>query len=194
MRLFLLGLLIVLATHSVRLLAEDWRARMIERLGRWRWYGLFSLVSTLGFVLLVWGFGLAREQPVVIWQPPPALRHAAMTLMGLSSVLLAAALIPANHVQARVRHAATLSVTAWAAAHLLINGMLAHLLLFGTFGLWSVWAYVAARRRDRLQGLVPPPGLIGRTVQVVIVAGLLWLVFALWLHGWLIGIRPLVWG
>ena len=193
MRLFLLGLLIVLATHSVRLLAEDWRARMIERLGRWRWYGLFSLVSTLGLVLLVWGFALVREQPVVIWQPPPALRHVAMTLMGLSSVLLVAALIPANHVQARVHHAATLSVTAWATAHLLVNGMLAHLLLFGAFGLWSIWAYVAARRRDRRQGVAPLPGRTGRTAQVVILAVLLWLLFVLWLHGWLIGIRPLTW-
>ena len=81
MALLVLGLVLFLGAHSVRIVAEPWRTRMVERLGEKAWKGLYSVVSIAGFVLLVWGYGLARQQPVVLWNPPPVgLRHAVSLL------------------------------------------------------------------------------------------------------------------
>lgn len=190
----LLGLLIVLAVHSVRLFADDWRTRMLIRLGRPAWLVLFSLLSLLGLVLLVWGFALVREQPTVLWSPPPALRHPALALLALSFILLAAAAVPGNHLKARLQQPLLLAVKTWALAHLLVNGMLAHGLLFGAFLAWSVLAYRAARQRDRRAGTVYARGRTLPTVVTLVLGLLGWLVFANWLHGWLIGIRPVAWG
>lgn len=189
----LLGLLIVLAVHSVRLFADDWRTRMLIRLGRPLWMALFSLLSVLGLLLLVWGFALVRERPVVLWSPPPVLRHPALALMALSFVLLAAAAVPGNLLKARLQQPLLLAVKIWALAHLLVNGMLAHVLLFGAFLAWAVLAYRAARQRDRREGPVPAAGRALPTAATLALGLLGWLVFAGWLHGWLIGIRPVAW-
>jgi uncharacterized membrane protein len=189
----LLGLLIVLAVHSVRLVADDWRTRMLIRLGRPLWLLSFSLVSVLGLALLVWGFAQVREQPTVIWSPPPGLRHLAIALMALSFILLAAAAVPGNRLKARLQHPLLLAVKTWALAHLLVNGMLAHVLLFGSFLAWSVLAYRAARQHDRREGTIYPAGRPLPTVFTVLAGLIGWLVFANWLHGWMIGIRPVAW-
>lgn len=189
----LLGLLIVLSVHSLRLVAEDWRNRAVARLGRPLWLTLFSLVSMVGLVLLVWGFAQAREQPLVLWQPLPALRHAALALTALSFILLLAALVPANHLKARLRHPLLLALKTWALAHLLLNGMLVHAILFGSLLLWAVLAYRAARQRDRLSGAAAPPARAPMTLLTLVLGLLAWWLFASKLHGWLIGIKPVPW-
>ncbi len=187
----ILGLVIFLGAHSVRIAADHWRTRALARLGELRWKGLFSLVSVLGLGLIVWGFGMARMNPVQIWQPPLAMRHLAALLTLGSFILLAAAYVPGNSIKARVHHPMVLGVKVWALAHLLANGNLAHVLLFGSFLLWSIFDFSAARRRDRAGASSYPPGRVGATV-VVILAGLaVWLAFAFWLHGMLIGVRPM---
>ncbi len=191
MKLLLLGLFVFLATHSVRIVADEWRTQTRARLGELTWKAVFSLLSLLGLALIIWGFGLARQEPVQIWSPPLGMRHLASLLTLFSFVLLAAAFIPGNSIKARLHHPMVLAVKVWALAHLLANGNLAHLLLFGSFLAWAILDFTAARRRDRATGTRYRRGSAGAT-GITVLAGLTgWIVFAFWLHGMLIGIRPL---
>ena len=191
MLVLILGLVIFLGLHSVRIVADGWRAQTITRIGAQPWKGLYSLVSIVGFGLIVWGFGLARQQPVQWWSPPPAMRHVAALLTLLAFVLLAAAYVPGNGIKARLHHPMVLAVKVWALAHLLANGNAAHVVLFGAFLVWAALNFSAARRRDRAAATVYPAGNAAATVGVLIVGVVAWAVFAFWLHGWLIGVRPL---
>ena len=185
-----LGLVIFLGAHSVRIVAEDWRTRTLARVGPATWKMAYSVVSLLGFALIVWGFGQARMQPVQVWNPPVGMRHAASLLTLPAFVLLAAAYVPGNGIKARVHHPMVLGVKVWALAHLLANGLLAQMLLFAAFLAWAVLDFSAARRRDRAAGTGYPAGR-GVATLVTVVAGVVaWLVFAMWLHGWWIGVRP----
>ena len=151
----ILGLLLFLGLHSVRVFAEPWRLTVRARLGENTWKGLYSLLSLLGLVLVVWGYGLARAQPVVLWTVPAWTRHLAAPLTLLAFVLLVAAYVPGNALKARLHHPMVLGVKLWALAHLLANNTLADLLLFGGFLLWSVLSFRAARARDRLGRPLP---------------------------------------
>lgn len=187
----LLGLIIFLGAHSVRIVADDWRTSVRARYGEMRWKGLYSVLSMLGFGLLVWGFGLARQQPLQLWSPPLAMRHLAALLTLASFVLLVAAYVPGNGIKAAVHHPMVLAVKVWALSHLLANGNLAHGVLFGSFLIWAILDFTAARRRDRRVGTQYASGNAGATVITVLAGIGAWAAFALWLHGWLIGVRPL---
>lgn len=188
----LAGLLLFLGVHSTRIVAEGWRTRQLARLGEKPWKLAYSVVAIAGFVLLVWGYGLARHDPVLLWpQPPTGLRHLAALLTLAAFVLLAAAYVPRNHLRARLHHPMVLGVKAWALAHLLANNTLADLLLFGAFLAWAVLDLRAARQRDRASGTRYPAGQAGFTVLTVLVGVLAWAVFAFWLHGAWIGVRPM---
>jgi uncharacterized membrane protein len=186
----ILGLLLFVGTHSVRIVADHWRTRFRARMGAAGWRALYSLLSLLGFVLIAWGFGQARQMPVQLWSPPPGLRHLALLLTLLSFVLLAAAYVPGNRIKARLHHPMTAAVMLWALAHLLANGNLAHVLLFGTFLLWALFVFMAATKRDRRGGARYSPGTTGATGITVALGVALWIAFTLWLHGLLIGVRP----
>ena len=186
----ILGLVLFLGVHSVRVLAEDWRTQTRARLGENAYKGLYSLVSVAGFALIVWGFGQARQQPVLLWTPPTGLRHAAALLTLLAFVLLAAAYVPGNVIKARLHHPMVLGVKTWALAHLLANGLLAQVLLFGAFLLWAALDFRAARQRDRAGQVVYAPGRAGPTVVTVLVGVAAWAAFAFWAHGAWIGVRP----
>jgi len=186
----IVGLLLFLGTHSVRIVADGWRTRTRARLGASGWRALYTLVSLLGFVLIVWGFGQARQMPILLWSPPTGLRHLAMLLTLLSFVLLAAAYVPGNRIKARMHHPMMAAVKLWALAHLLTNGTLAHVVLFGTFLLWSVLVFMAARKRDTQSGTGYSQGSTGATGITVALGVALWIAFTLWLHGLLIGVRP----
>lgn len=191
MSLLILGLVLFLGVHSVRIVADGWRTRMRERLGEGRWKGLYSLLSFAGLVLIVWGYGLARQDPVVLWAPPVAMRHAASLLTLAAFILLVAAYVPRNAFKARLHHPMVLSVKVWALAHLLSNGNLADVLLFGSFLLWAVLSFRAARQRDRAQGMVYAPGTAAGTGIAVVVGAAAWAGFAFWAHAWLIGVAPM---
>ena len=190
MLVLILGLVLFLGTHSVRIFAEPWRTRTLARAGEARWKGVYAVVSLIGFVLLAWGYGLARQQPVLLWTPPVAMRHIAALLTLLSFVLLAAAYVPGNGLKAKLHHPMVLSVKVWAFAHLLANGTLADVLLFGGFLVWAALSFRAARGRDRAAGVSYPPGRAGATAITVVVGAVAWAVFAFWAHGALIGVRP----
>lgn len=186
------GLVLFLGAHSVRVFAEGWRGRTIARLGEKPWKGAYSLVSLAGFVLVVVGYGLARQNPVVLWNPPPvALRHVASLLTLVAFVLLVAAYVPGNQLKAKLHHPMVLGVKAWALAHLLSNNTLADVVLFGSFLAWAVLDYRAARRRDRALATVQPAGTASRTAIAVVVGGVAWAVFAFWAHRALIGVSPM---
>ena len=191
MTVLILGLVLFLGIHSARVVAEDRRTTFIAARGEQAWKGIYSVLSLAGFALLVWGFGLARQQPVVLWATPTWARHAASLLMLLSFVLLTAAYVPGNGIKARLHHPMVLGVKTWAFAHLLSNNTLADLLLFGSFLAWGVLSFIAARRRDRANGTTYAAGKVSRTLITVAVGVVAWGVFALWLHGWLIGVRPM---
>lgn len=191
MPILILGLLIFLGVHSLRVFADDWRTRQIARLGEKPWKGLFALVSLLGFVLLCWGFGLARAQPVLLYTPPLALRHLNALFTLVAFVLLAAAYVPRNHLKARFGHPMLLGVKLWAFGHLLARGMLHDVVLFGAFLLWAVVLFVVSRRRDRLAGTAYPGGTLGGDAATVVIGVVAWAIFMLWLHLWLIGVNPM---
>lgn len=190
MTLLVLGLVVFLGMHSARVLAPGPRAAFIARHGENAWKGLYSLVSLAGFVLLVVGYGQARQQPLVLWATPVALRHLAGVLTLIAFVLVVAAYVPGNGLKARLHHPMVLGVKTWALAHLLSNNTLADLLLFGGFLAWSVASYAAARRRDRAAGTVYAPGTAARSAITVVMGLAGWAAFAFWAHGAWIGVRP----
>jgi uncharacterized membrane protein len=190
MTALILGLVIFLGVHSVRIFGEGWRTATRQRIGENAFKGLYSLLSLAGFALLIWGFGQARQQPVLLWTPMVWTRHLAALLMLVSFILLAAAYVPGNGIKAKVHHPMVLGVKTWALAHLLANGTLADTVLFGSFLVWAVPNFRAARARDRVAGTVYPPGS-GAMTGVTALAGIVaWAVFAFWAHGVLIGVRP----
>lgn len=190
MAVLILGLIIFLGAHSVRIVAEPLRLRTIGRIGELPWKGLYSLVSLAGFVLIVIGYGEARQLGLPLYDPPTFTRHIASLLMLPAMVLLVAAYVPRNHLKARFGHPMLLAVKLWALAHLLSNGRAAEVLLFGAFLAWAVADFIAARRRDRAAATVYPAGEGLRTVIVVVAGVLLWAVFAAVLHQSLIGVAP----
>lgn len=193
MTLLVAGLLLFLGVHSVRIVAEGWRARAIARWGEPAWKAAYSVVSIAGFVLVVWGYGGARSQPLALWAPPPLwTRHLAGALTLVAFVLLAAAYVPGNAIKSRLRHPMVLGVMTWALAHLLANHTLADALLFGGFLLWSALDWRAARARDRVSKVVYAPGRAGATGVTVAIGVTAWVAFAFWGHPALIGVRPFV--
>jgi uncharacterized membrane protein len=190
MTLLILGLVIFLGAHSTRVFAEGWRSAQLARMGEKQWKGAYSIASVVGFVLLVWGYALARQEPVPLWIPSIGLRHAASLLTVFSFILLAAAYVPRNSIKARIGHPMVASVKLWALAHLLANHTLADLLLFGGFLVWAVLCFRAARARDRAAGTTYPAGTLQGTLLTVAAGLVAWLVFAMWLHRVLIGVGP----
>lgn len=186
----LLGLLLFLGVHSVRLIADDWRTRTVVRIGEGAWKGLYAVVALAGFALIVWGYGQARQQPLLLWTPPTAMRHVAALLTLPAFVLLVAAYVPRNHLRARLHHPMLLGTKLWALAHLLSNGTLADVLLFGSFLVWAVADFAASRRRDRRSGAEYGAGATGPTLITLGLGVALWLAFAFWLHASWIGVQP----
>lgn len=190
MTLLILGLVIFIGVHSTRILADGWRSATIARVGERPWKAVYSLLSIAGFVLLVIGYGAARESPVVLYAPPAWARHVAALLTVPAFILLVAAYVPGNAIKRAVGHPMVAGVKLWALAHLLANGTLADVVLFGTFLVWAALSFTAARRRDRAAGTVYPVGPGSRTALAVVIGLAAWAVFAFALHRPLIGVGP----
>ena len=191
MTVLILGLVLFLGVHSVRIYAEGWRAAQIARRGEGAWKGLYSLVSLVGLVLIVWGYGRTCIYPVDVWSPPPWTHHVTALLMLPAFILIVAAYVPGNHIKAAIGHPMLAGVKLWAFAHLVSNGRLGDILLFGAFMFWAAWTFVASRRRDRLAGTRYAAGTIARDGITIAVGVAAWVLFAYYLHLWLIGVRPL---
>jgi len=189
MNVLLLGLVVFFGVHSVSIVSDPWRNRMAAKMGGWTWQGVYALVSIVGFVLIVWGYGLARHDPVVIYTPPDWLHPVAMVLLVPVFPLLLATYLP-GRIQTAAKHPMLVATKLWAVAHLLANGMLTDLLLFGAFLVWAVLDRISMKQRTQR----PIPGIPpNRANDLIAVAGglALYAAFVLGLHGWLIGV-PLI--
>jgi uncharacterized membrane protein len=186
MGVLVLGLAIFLGVHSVSIVNEPWRNRVAAAIGEWPWKGLYALVSIAGFALIVWGYGLARQDPVLLYVPPAWLRHVAMLLLLPVFPLLLAAYLP-GRIQAAARHPMLVATKLWALAHLLSNGMAADVLLFGAFLAWAVADRISLKRRT--PRAIPHAPASRANDAIAVVGGLaLYVAFALWLHTRLIGV------
>ena len=190
MWILIIGLILFLGVHSSRIFAEKSRTRFIAHRGNNTWKGIYSLVSLVGFGLLIYGYRLASQQPLVVWSPPAGLRHAAILLTWIAFVLLFASYIPKNQIKAAVHHPMVLGVKVWALAHLLANGTLHSIVLFGGFLIWAIVCFAASRKRDRRLGTIYPKGRLAWSLITLAVGSAAWAGFALWLHLWLIGVKP----
>lgn len=189
MTLLVLGLVLFLGGHSIRIVADDWRSAQIARHGEQRWKAVYALVALLGFVLLVWGYADSRALPA-LWEPP-AWTYPLTNLLTLPAfVLIAAAHVPGNRLKAAIGHPMVTGVAVWAFAHLLSNGRAGDVLLFGAFLAWALVDLAAARHRDRRAGVRYPVGAPSRDLLAVGSGLLAWGLFAGLLHEWLIGMRP----
>ena len=189
MSVLILGLLVFLGVHSTGIFAPAWRDRMAARLGEIPWKGLYSAASLVGFVLIVWGYGLARQDPVAIYAPPVWLRHLALLLMVPVFPLLLATYLP-GRIQSTVKHPMLSAVKLWAFTHVLVNGNLADLILFGSFLAWAVADRISLKRRTPPPVPGAPPGKANDVIAIV--GGLaLYGAFVMVLHTWLIGVSPL---
>ncbi|MFZ9315362.1 MAG: NnrU family protein [Burkholderiaceae bacterium] len=195
----LLGLILFLGIHSLRVFADGLRTRLIDRLGALGFKGLYSVVSIIGLVFIVTGYQIARTEPVVLYTPPTGMAHAASLLTLIAFVLLVAAYVPGNIILKKVKHPMTIAVKTWAFAHLLSNGSLADLVLFGSFLIWAVLVFRSARRRPPVAspGLTDIPAAIAARpnsfISSLVTVGVgigLWAWFAFQGHALLIGVAP----
>lgn len=192
MLLLILGLVLFLGIHSVSIVSASGRNRLVQQLGEAPWKGLYSLVSLAGFALIVIGYGAAREAPVLLYTLPNGFRHLAALLMVPVFVLLFAAYLP-GRIQRAAKHPMLLAVKLWALAHLLANGTLADVLLFGGFLAWAVVDRISVKKRAAAGLLRPGPVLPDSRANdaIALVGGLcLYVLFVVWAHAWLIGVRP----
>jgi uncharacterized membrane protein len=190
MLILILGLIVFLGVHSVRIVAPDFRDRQIAAHGEALWKGVYSVAAFAGLLLIVWGYGLARFDPIVIWHPPLWTRHLAVLLMVPVFVLFAAAYLP-GRIRSTLKHPMLAGVKLWAVAHLLANGTLADILLFGSFLAWAVIDRISVKRRQ-----AQPPLAMARAGwandAIAIILGLgLYLLFVFYLHAALFGVPPL---
>jgi uncharacterized membrane protein len=187
-----LGLVLFLGMHSVRIVADGWRSRQITRWGANGWKGIYTVVSLVGFALIVWGFSRARLHPQLLYVPPAWLKHLNALLTLAAFVLIAAAYVPRNHFKSSLGHPMLAGVKLWAFGHLLASGFLHDVVLFGAFLLWAIADFATCRRRDRTTGTTYPAGTLAGDLMTVAAGIVAWALFAFWLHAWLIGVRPLL--
>ena len=202
----ILGLILFLGAHSVRIVADGWRTRCIEAWGEKAFKGVYALVALLGFYLLVVGYGEARLETVALWSPPRFTKHISILLMLFSSILLMAAYIPRNHFKMRMGHPMVLSVKVWALSHLIANGNLADVVLFGAFLIWAVLNFRSARARDRAMSLNAAQDAADLTLSesetknqakllstvITLVGGMaIWALITFVLHAKLVGVSPM---
>jgi len=186
MTILILGLAIFLGVHSVSIVAHEWRDGMVQRIGKYPWQGFYGLVSIVGFVLIVVGYGAARQEPTLLYAPPSWLRHVSMLLLLPVFVLFLAPYLP-GHIKRVMKHPQLVAVKLWAVAHLLANGMLHDVVLFGAFLAWAVADRISFKRRPMREVPALPSSGINDVILVVLGLGV-YVAFALWLHPILIGV------
>src|SRR5262245_13147558 len=186
---FILGLAVFFGVHSISLLALGWRDRMAGRVGIQAWRGIYSLAAGVGLYLLITGYGAARKVDSVWYVTPPTFRYLAAILM-LPALTLALASVFRGRISARAKHPLLLATMLWSVAHLLTNGTMANVLLFGSFLLWSVAVRISLDRRPQRPPIALPASSTNDVIAVV--GGIVAYAFvAFWLHARLFGVAPL---
>jgi uncharacterized membrane protein len=181
----IVGLVLFFGAHTLTTM-RDTRATVIGRIGEGPYKGLYSLLSLAGLVLIVWGFGHYRGHGyIAAWDPPASLHPVALVLNWFAFVALAAAYSPAGKIKGLLRHPMLAGVKAWAVAHLLVNGDLGSVILFGAFLVWAIYDRIAVKRRG--DAGAPPSGVTaGDAIAVAIGSAAYAAMF--WLHPLIIGV------
>jgi uncharacterized membrane protein len=193
MALLVLGIVIFLGMHLVRVVAPGVRASFIERNGKNAWMGIYAVISLIGLGLIIYGFGEARAVTGMLYNPPVFLKHISLLLMLLAFICLAAGFLPAGRIAVAVKHPQILSIKIWALAHLLANGETSSVLLFGAFLAWAVVMRISMKRRQRAGELVLPVFRSSSYDLLAVVIGVVAYGLFIWkLHEWLIGVAPIV--
>ena len=189
MTIFLLGLALFLGVHSISIVNEPWRDHMAEKFGKWGWKAIYSLISIIGFVLIIIGYGITRLEAIELFDPPLWLQHISLLLLLPVFPLLIAAYFP-GRIKKAVHHPMLLATLIWATAHLLANGNLADFILFGSFLAWTTLDLVSMQNRKQR----PIPGSPPSRYNDLIALGLgtaLYVLFLFGLHELLVGVPPL---
>jgi uncharacterized membrane protein len=180
------GLIVFLGTH-VFVTFRDTRNQWIARLGQNGYRALFALVAIVGLALVIWGYGEYRAHELIpVWSPPAFMRHVTVGLMLLASIFITATYIP-SHIKAWLKHPMLASIKTWALAHLLSNGDLGSMLLFGSFLVWGVYARIAAKRRGDLGATSAPAGWTNDAI-VVAIGVVIFLALGYYFHPYVIGV------
>ena len=189
MVILIVGLVVFLGVHSLRMVAPGWRDGMVERLGEGAWKGVYSVVALAGFALIIWGFARAATETGMVYVPPLGLRHLTFALMLPALILAVASALPPGHIRRIARHPLLIGTALWAFAHLLVNGELAAVVLFGAFLAWAVIELAAQTGRPRA-----PIARPSATYDLAaVVAGLALYGALVWrLHEWAFGVSPTV--
>jgi len=191
MLILVVGLIVFLGIHSVRIFADGFRDAQIAKRGEKGWKGIYTLIAVIGLVLIIWGYGQARMDPIVFWVAPSWMSHVVALLMLFSIIFLVVSQVPAGKIKAAVKHPMLLSVKIWALAHLLVNGDLASVLLFGGFLAWAVLDRIAVKRRVIAGKTTEPAAGPVKWDAVAVVVGLvLYVAIIIDLHQWVIGVAP----
>ncbi|MAO14774.1 NnrU family protein [Marinobacter sp.] len=188
MTTLILGLVLFLGVHSLSIVNEPLRDRLHAALGEAAFKGLYSLASLAGLLLIIWGYGAARLDPSVLYVPPTWLRHVSLLLLIPVFPLLFATYFP-GRIKAKIGHPMLVAVKLWALAHLLANGMLHDVLLFGSFLAWAIADRISMKRRTQRPIATLPATKANDAIAVV--GGLAaYVVMVLWVHQWAFGVAP----
>lgn len=188
MDLMITGLLLFFAPHMVSVINHSWRDDIVRRIGPMGWKAAYSVISLVGFWLIMTGYGDARLTSEFLYNPPRWMNHVAALLMLPVFILLLAAYLPGK-IQSLTQHPMLIATKLWALSHLLANGRTSDVILFGTFLIWAGLLRMSLKRRPTRE--IPHLPRTAMNDIIAVVAGLgLYAVFALHLHQILIGVRP----
>ena len=179
-----IGLIVFLGIHSISIVAPNFRDGLAARIGAGPWRGIYSLISVIGLVLVIWGYGLARREPVVLYSPPYWTHYVTAVLMLPVFPFIFAPYLP-GRIKAVLKHPMLVAVKLWAVAHLLTNGEARSLVLFGGLLAWAVLEVIFINRRDGARIKPPRVGLLRTTISALI--GLLVTGLLVFVHPWLSG-------
>jgi uncharacterized membrane protein len=187
--ILVVGLVVFLGIHSSRMVAPGWRDGIVERLGEGVWKGVYSVISLGGFALIIWGFARAAADTGMVYVPPLGLRHVTFALMLPALILAVASALPPGHIRRIARHPLLIGTVLWAFAHLLVNGELAAVVLFGAFLAWALIELAAQTWRPRASVVKPSAAF---DVAAVVAGLALYAALAWRLHEWAFGVSPAV--
>lgn len=190
MTIMLIGLVLFLGMHSVRIFADTWREAQIAKRGAAAWQGFYTLISLLGFIMIIWGYGDARGSTSVLWYPPVWTKYPAVLLIVASAILITATYVPGTKIKAVIGHPMLAGTKLWAFGHLITNGTLQDVILFGAFLVWAILDFRTSRQRDKRTGTRYEFVGYQRDAIAIVVGLAVGIVFAVYLHARLIGVAP----
>ncbi|KZN13995.1 NnrU family protein [Marinomonas sp. TW1] len=192
MLMLVVGLVIFICVHSIRVVAPNWRDMHLEKTGLVQWRTRFILLSVLSLALIVLGYQKMRLEPIWLWFPPIVVQHISALVMLVALFALGSAMIPKTSLKSKMGYPFLIAVKLWAFAHLMSNGTLADVILFGSLLVWSVVSFAVYRRRDRRNGVVREEGGVQYNLMAFVFAMVSWFAIVFFLHKAVIGVSPLV--